>query len=104
MVVKTPVVGVIAEDALKFSQEQGIAEYVERAMQAAREAFTDAERVTASLKRDPEYGDLFVDISAVVPFDLDAEEQHRDACLAKWASFIPLDVHGKITLSSSWVK
>ena len=104
MVVKTPVDGVISEDALRFSKEQGIVEYIEKALQAARAAFTDAECVTASLKKDMEFGDFFVDIVAIVPFDLDAEAEHHDTCLGQWVSFMPADVSGKIRLSTAWAK
>ena len=44
----------MSEDVLKFAQQHGIVEYVDKAIHAARSVFTNAERVTASLTRDPE--------------------------------------------------
>ncbi len=103
MVVKTPVDGVIAEDALKFSQEQGIVEYVEKAMRAARDVFRDAEPIMARLKRDPEYGDLFVEIHVLLREDEEPETaaEKDSSCYERW-SFIPAEIGGKICLSSSW--
>ena len=78
MVIETTAMdGLISEDVLKFSQEHGILEYVERAMKAAREVFTDGEGITASLKRDPEFGDLYVDIHVTLRDSEEPEAQRK---------------------------
>jgi hypothetical protein len=91
----------LPDDVLEFSREQGIVEYVERAMQAAREVFAGADRVTASLKSD-EYGEPYVDIDVVVGDDPEAEAEKYSACVEKWATLIPPQAGGKIQLSTAW--
>ncbi len=94
----------ISDDVLKFSRQHGIVEYVEKAIKAAREVFMDAERVSARLKRDPEYGNLYVDVHVVMHANEEPEtaaEKHSE-CVGKWVSFLPLTVGEEIQLSTSW--
>ena len=104
MVVRTPVEDMISHDAMKFAEAQRILEYVEKAMEAAREVFADAGPITATLKRDPEVGELYVEVHVV----LHEEEQpetaaEKDAaCLGEWGKILPANV-GNICLSTSWV-
>jgi len=91
----------LPDDVLKFSLDQGIAEYVERAINAAKEIFAGADRVTASLKRD-EYGEPYVDVDAVIHDSPEAEAEKYSACAEKWASLMPPHAGGKIHLSTSW--
>ena len=104
MVVKTPVDGVISEDALKFSQQHGIIEYVEKAMQAAREVFADAERITTALKQDPEFGAWYVEIHVVLHDNVqpETEPEMYYECLGKWTPFVPPQLGGLIRVSTSW--
>lgn len=98
-----PVDEALSQEVLQFAQQHGIVEYVEKAMKAAREVFADGERVMASVKRDPEYGDLYVEVHVV----LHAHEEPETAaekdseCIGKWVSFLPPQVDN-IRLSSSW--
>jgi hypothetical protein len=93
----------LSEDVLQFAQQHGIVEYVEKAMKAAREVFTDAERVTASLKRDPEYANIYVDVHVVLRPDEEPETaaEKESECVSRWVSFMPPQVD-QISLSSSW--
>ena len=89
MVVKTPSTDVvISDDAMKFAQEHRILEYVETAMKAAREVFTDARSITARLKRDPQYGDWYVDVHVVLrdEEEPDTEAERYSDCLGKWVT------------------
>jgi len=92
----------LPESVLEFSRNQGIVEYVERAIKLAREVFADAELISVSLKKDPEFGYAYVDIHAVVHDDPESEAERYSACAVKWASLMPADVAGKIHLSTSW--
>ena len=94
----------LPEDVLKFAEEHDLVEHVEKAIRATREVFTDAVRITVSLKRDPEYGDIQVNVNALIPDgDPDAEAENYSTCLEKWAAFMPPKVIGMISLSTSWL-
>src|SRR5262249_61136937 len=91
----------LPDDVREFSRAHGILEYVEKALQAAREVFSHANRVGVSLKED-EYGETYVDIHAVVPEDVEAEVANYSACVERWVSFFPPHVGSIIQLSTSW--
>lgn len=102
MVAKTVPLDALSEDVLKFAQDNCIVEYVEKAIQAARDVFADAERISVSLKRDPEFGSHYVDISAMVHDDPESEAEKYSTCMGKWVVFMPPSVGEKIQLSTSW--
>jgi hypothetical protein len=91
----------LPQEVLDFAIDQNIVEYVKQAVQATREVFADADRVTVTLKQD-EYGDRYVDINAVVRDEPEAEAEKYSACVERWATLIPPGVGGKVQLSTSW--
>ena len=94
----------MSEDVLKFAQQHGIVEYVDKAIHAARSVFTNAERVTASLTRDPEYGIPYVEVHVVLHADEEPETEAEkySACVGKWAPLVPPRLGELIQLSTSW--
>jgi hypothetical protein len=91
----------VPDDVLDFALEEGIVEYLERAVKATREVFADADRITASLKED-EYGERYVDVNAAVRDGPETEAEKYSACVEKWATLMPPHAGGKIHLSTSW--
>ena len=94
----------LSGDVLKFAEQHGIVDQVEKAMKAAREVFTAAPRVTAGLKRDPEYGNVYVDVHVVLQADEEPETEAEkySECVGKWVAFLPPTVGEEIQLSTSW--
>lgn len=105
MVLRTvPAVASMSEDALKFMREHQLVEHVDRAVQTVLEVFAAADAIVVSLKKDPEYSDFYVNINASIPDgDPDLEAQKYSDCLANWASFMPPNALGMISLSTSSV-
>ena len=91
----------VAEDLASFCQKEGITAYLQRAIEATREMFPNAEAVTTSLRRD-EYGVTFVAIDARIADDPGTEAEKYSRCMERWASLIPPQHAGKIQLSTSW--
>jgi hypothetical protein len=92
----------LSEDVVRFAQEHLMVDHVQKAILATREVFMEAERIVVSLKRDPEFDDINLNINAVIPeYDPDLEAEKYADCLGKWASFMPPKVLGIISLSTS---
>jgi hypothetical protein len=94
----------LPENVLQFSRQHGILEHVEKAMNAARDVFSDARRVSASVKCDPEYGYSYVDVHVLLHPDEvpEAEAEKYSECVGRWAPAVPPEEGETIHLSTSW--
>jgi hypothetical protein len=92
----------LSAEVLTFAQAHNLVDYVDRAVKATRDVFTEAERIEISLKRDPEFKNLYIEINAVVSDSPELEAEKYSACSAKWALIIPPEVGEMIHLSTSW--
>jgi hypothetical protein len=66
--------------------------------------YTNGEPITAELKRDPEFGDWYVDVHVTLHDEEEPETaaQKDEACILKWAPQVAPDLRGLLHFSSSW--
>jgi hypothetical protein len=73
---------------------------VQTVVDAARQAYPDAERVEISIFRD-EYGEECVRVKAIVLDEGDAETARYFRCLSLWTSAIAPSAAGKIIFTTA---
>jgi hypothetical protein len=90
----------IPADLVPHLRRLGITDDVQIVVDAARQAYPDAERVEIDIFRD-EYGEELVRVKAIVPDEGDAEAAKYFRCLSLWTSAIAPNAAGKIVSTSA---
>jgi hypothetical protein len=78
----------------------GVTDAVQIVVDAARQAYPDAERIEVSIFRD-EYNEERVRVKAIVPDEGDAETEKYFRCLSLWTSAIDPSAADKIIFTSA---